>query len=149
MMNQRSALNSAINLLSRRAYSRRQLSQKLQQKGYSPSDIADAIDYAEQNAWLDDINYAMQLTRSRLAKGYGRNYLYQYLLSKGIDKAIVTEVLALPEWDWYQALQQLFARKFSQGFPSERLLQQKCSAYLYRRGFDFELINLLFSEQQQ
>ncbi|UPW17407.1 recombination regulator RecX [Agarivorans sp. TSD2052] len=145
-MTNRSALNSVIDLLSRRSYSQQQLLLKLQQKGYPESEIADALEYALQNAWLDDRNYAMQLVRSRLERGYGRNYLQQYLMAKGIKKDIASEVLALPDWDWYQSLCLSFERKYKQGLPNERSLQQKCTAYLYRRGFEFDLINILYSE---
>ncbi|MDO6763165.1 regulatory protein RecX [Agarivorans sp. 1_MG-2023] len=148
-MTNRSALHTTIDLLSRRSYSQQQLLQKLRQKDFQEAEIADAINYAIENAWLNDHNYASSLTRARLARGYGRNYIKQYLQSKGINSDLANQVLADPEWDWYQSLTLCFERKFKQGLPSDRVLKQKCTAYLYRRGFDFELINTLFSELQQ
>ncbi|GGA99387.1 regulatory protein RecX [Agarivorans gilvus] len=148
-MTTRSALHVTIDLLSRRSYSQQQLSQKLQQKGFDQSEISDALDYAQQNAWLDDESYAYSLTRARLAKGYGPNYIRQYLRQKGISNELAAKVLSDPEWDWYQALELRFSRKFKQGLPERGPLQQKCRAYLFRRGFDADLINILFSEQAQ
>ncbi|MEE1674457.1 regulatory protein RecX [Agarivorans aestuarii] len=148
-MTNRSALHTTIDLLSRRSYSQQQLVQKLRQKGYQDEEVSDALEYAQQNAWLDDKSYAASLIRARLSKGYGKNYIKQYLQTKGISGDLANEVLEQDDWDWYQAIELCFAKKFKQGIPSDRMQKQKCTAYLFRRGFDFELINILYSELQQ
>ncbi|MFM2485780.1 regulatory protein RecX [Celerinatantimonas yamalensis] len=143
-----SAKGAVVELLSRRGYSRAQLVKKLKEKEYSTDEIEQALDYAQQQGWINDFEFAMGLTRSRLQSGYGGAYIRQYLTSKGVSSEIAAQVIADEQWDWWQALERAFSKKYRQ-LPQTWPERRKCQAYLYRRGFDSDLIRQFFEIQSQ
>lgn len=128
-----------IDLLSRRGYSRAQLSRKLHDKEYGEDEIVHALDEGEQNGWINDQEFALSLTRSRMNSGYGPAYISQYLKGKGVDSQIIKSVLDDESWDWWQGISRAFYKKYRQA-PQDWPAKRKCQAYLYRRGFNGELI---------
>ncbi|MFM2479613.1 regulatory protein RecX [Celerinatantimonas sp. MCCC 1A17872] len=134
-----SAQGAMVELLSRRSYSRAQLSNKLQDKGYSSTDIQQALDKAQTEGWIDDYEYALSLTRSRIQSGYGAAYIRQYLIGKGISSDIAQDVIGDEQWDWWQAIERAFEKKYH-AVPDDFKQKQRCQSYLYRRGFSGSLI---------
>ena len=57
-MTQRSARNTAMDLLSRREHSRRQLFDKLKQRGFEHEDIESALDLLQAENLLNDERFA-------------------------------------------------------------------------------------------
>jgi regulatory protein len=149
MKQEPSAKSVAMDLLSRRSYSVAQLRRKLDQREFEHDAIESVLTFFLEHGWLNDDLYAQQLTRSRVASGYGPSYIRQYLQGKGIDSDRASHTLALEQWDWWAACERAFWKKYRQ-VPQEWAAKSKCSAYLFRRGFDSDLIrNLLESLKTQ
>lgn len=138
-----SVQGAMVELLSRRGYSRAQLMGKLQDKGYERTEIEQALDKAQSEGWINDLEYAKSLTRSRVQSGYGPAYIRQYLIGKGISNEMAQDVIGDEQWDWWQAIQRAFEKKY-QVMPDDFKLKRRCQAYLYRRGFSSSFIREWF-----
>ena len=84
-----SAYEYALNLLTARAYSARNLRRKLVQKGFPSPDVDSTIERLLGNGLLDDTRYAQQLARGRLlGPGASRRRIRQQLYQRGIQREV-------------------------------------------------------------
>ena len=129
-----SARAVAANLLGKRPYSRRDLAQKLREKGVSEDDIADTLDDLTDLHALDDVQYGNMLVRHYTAMGYGIGRVHAELTRHGIDRALWEEI-AMPDAD--ETLEKVIASRTH----GEKLMDQECKklcALLLRRGFAWQ-----------
>lgn len=95
-----SAKMRAVRMISASAVSRKNLEQKLRQKGESPDNAQNAVSWLEELNLLDDRDTARQIVRRGQGKGYGAARIRQMLYEKGIPKELWAEAMEeLPEPD--------------------------------------------------
>ena len=127
----------AVELLSYRPMSARELRDKLTQKGESPEAASAAVDWLCEKGLLDDGRYAGMVVRHYAAKGYGQSRVRQELQRRGVPRELWEEALReLPEPE--DKLDAYLASKLKG--PGDRAQVQKVSAALIRRGFSWEEI---------
>ena len=97
-----SAKEAAIGYLSRRDHAEKELRQKLKTRGYSESDITEAIDFCQDYNWLDDARYAGMMMRNGIAKGWGELRIKQEMKMKGVHGTIVCQIFEESDTDWYE-----------------------------------------------
>lgn len=125
----------ALELLSRRPYSRRELKDKLLRKGTDEQSADDCVRWLSDCGFLDDGEYAGAVMRHYSAKGYGAGRVKSELLRRGIDRELADEVLSdLPENT--EMIDSFIARRLSD--PKDRDSVRKISAALFRRGYSWE-----------
>ena len=78
----------ALALLDRRDMSRKELTDKLLQKGEPPEAVAAAADRLEELGFLNDGRYAALVVRHYAGKGYGPARVRQELHRRGIARAL-------------------------------------------------------------
>lgn len=144
----------AVDLLSRREHSRRELLAKLLTKGYSQEEAEDAVDWAMKQGFQSDERFSNSLYRRR-APTYGDQFIQAELdqhqvgatLSGQVDDLEPEEVRAR-KW-----LERRYAAKLAAVLACEdtdhreNLLQLKAKAIraLGARGFHFHNINLAWT----
>lgn len=131
------ARNRAMELLSYRPMSCRELLDKLIQKGESSADAEDAVTWLRERGFLDDARYAGQIVRHYAGKGYGEGRIRQELRRRGIQRELWDEALEqapAPE----DKLDAFLASRLKD--PGDRAQVQKVSAALLRRGYSWEEI---------
>jgi regulatory protein len=128
-------------LLGRRDYTTRELTEKLQRKGYDAAEVDAAIRSLAGDGLLDDRRVAAAYVRtaSRI-KGRGRLRIARELEARGIARGLAEEVLArLPADVESEAIQKILSRKRWPERPSiadrRRMFQ-----HLLRRGFPADVI---------
>ena len=127
----------ALELLSRRPHSRKELKDKLLRRGVGEDDAEDCIDWLCEHGFLDDGEYAGAVARHYTAKGYGAGRVKSELQRRGIDRELAAEALSdLP--DNTGKIDAFLARRL--GDPNDREAVRKVSAALFRRGFSWEEI---------
>ena len=90
-----SVTDAALRLLGRRAYSRRELADRLSAKGYEQRETDEALARLVSWGYLDDRAVARHaLEECQMRRPRGRDLLVQELLARGIPDAIVQEVLS-------------------------------------------------------
>lgn len=142
----RSLMARGLDALSRREYSRDELSRKLMYslvEGETPDDVTDVIAELEKRGYLSNERYAAGRVRTRSVR-YGNRRLAAELKLQGVESEAIAEALseAEPEIDRARAV---WERKF--GDPPEDY-KEKCRQvrFLAARGFSFDVINRVLSE---
>lgn len=135
----RSALarNRAMELLSRRPMSEKELVDKLIRKGEDEETAADCARWLRENGFLNDESYAAAVARHYAAKGYGPGRVRAELSRRGVDRELWDDTLeAMPENT--DKLDRFIAARLTD--PEDRDQVRKVSAALYRRGYSWEEI---------
>ncbi len=127
----------ALELVSRRPLSRKELRDKLLEKGESEDTAEFCADWLTEHNFLDDARYAAAVVRHYAAKGYGAGRIRAELSRRGIDRELWEEALcAMPEAD--DKLDAFIASRLKD--PADRAQVQKITNALYRRGYSWEEI---------
>lgn len=135
---ERRAYNYAVSLLSRREHTVKEITDKLNRKGYGQ--FAPKItERLALEGYLSDERFAGLYVRELINyKGYGRRRIKDELFRKGISKEIADDVLAeieLPE----NRLYELIEKKYMKYLDDEKGIQKTINALL-RLGYSYSEI---------
>ncbi len=126
--------NYAVSLVSRKMYTKKEITDKMIQKGFSSTAISEVISLLEEYAYIDDNVYAKLYVREYLKK-YGSKKLSYNLKLKGIPDDIINDVLM--DFDNKKELYNLIDKKAKGNLndPKEcaRIVRQFLS-----KGFEYE-----------
>ena len=138
----RRAYNYAVNLLSRRDHSERELMTKLTQKGYSDG-AEEAIRKLRDGGYVSDERFARLYVRElQTFKKYGKRRIEQELYRKGVDREIISEVLDETDFD-ESDLVSLIERKYGRYLGDEKGIAKTINGLL-RMGYSYgEIRNAL------
>ena len=140
--------DKAMKLLTRREHSRRELQQKLLQRGFEFSLVDRVLDELCARNQLSDVRYAEALVSHRLKTGYGPDYIRQELRQRSVDPLIIDEALAGAEWSWSEVAAARHAAHFPNPVIQDYKDWARRASYLQRRGFDIETIRQVLGEWQ-
>jgi regulatory protein len=135
----------AFRLLGRRQHSTSELRTKLWRKDYDKSLIESVISDLNENAYLNDEDFIREFVADKSkTKNWSTNKIKSELIKRGISPKQTEELLdeQLKETDNENALK--LARKKYEVLLKRNLepkeLRNKLSAFLFSKGFDYELI---------
>lgn len=143
----RSALETAAALLAARACTKKELRDKLKKKAvYTYPEIAHAIAELERMGYLSDRRYAEDAVGILRSRGFGPLRIRAKLLSKGIDRELLDDVMANhageteEEDDFARALALLErnGRRFAKDEPLKR--KQRALRFLAGKGFPASIV---------
>jgi regulatory protein len=150
----RSAANLALRLLSKRSHTRRELSLKLQQRGFDRKIIDPVINECERLHYLDDEAFARTYRKQMTEKGYGARYVQMAMNKKGFTDRDIE--MAFSDYDNVAdertAAQSALVKKVKTlgHLPDNLKKRQKLYRYLCSRGFFpstvFEVLDTIFSD---
>ena len=131
------ARDRALELVSRRLMSRKEVRGKLLQKG-ADEDAADySVQWLAEHGFLNDESYASAVARHYAAKGYGAGRVRSELSRRGVGRELWDEAVdTMPETDG--KLDKFLAARLKD--PTDRDQICKVSAALFRRGYSWEEI---------
>ncbi len=133
----------ALDLLSARAYTTKNLRRKLVQKEFSPDDVAAVIARLAESGLLDDAKYAREFARQKLTSGgSSTRRVQQQLAVKGIPaddaRAAIETVMEEESVDIGQSINAATRKKLaSMGELPADVKRRRLIAFLARRGFEF------------
>lgn len=131
------AREKALELISRRSMSRKELMDKLISKGENEDVAQYCAGWLEENGFIDEHRYAQQIARHYAAKGYGAGRVRAELNRRGLSRELWDEAFeAMPEGD--DKLDKFIASRLKA--PEDRDEVRKVSNALYRRGYSWEEI---------
>lgn len=140
MNKQQDAWTAAVHLLSRREHGEQELLDKLIVKGHDPVAAEAALYKCKDLHLQSDARYVENVCLARIRQGYGPVRIRQELLSKGIDKALVQEILESLQIDWLAQGLAVWKKKGSGKSQGLAALQKK-QRFLMYRGFPAELVS--------
>ena len=125
----------ALELLSRKPQSRRELTRKLNEWGAGPEEADAVCDRMEELGYLNEVAYAARIVEVYSARGFGEKKLRDELYRRGVPREEWDEALARVE-DSTQAIDDFLQKKLT-GWTGDRKQLQKVTAALARRGFSW------------
>ena len=125
----------ALELLSRKPQSRRELTRKLNEWGAGPEEADAVCDRMEELGYLNEAAYAARIVEVYSARGFGEKKLRDELYRRGVPREEWDEALARVE-DSTQAIDDFLQKKLT-GWTGDRKQLQKVTAALARRGFSW------------
>ncbi len=138
-------------MLSRREHTRRELVDKLGQRGFDLKMVHKTVDdLAEQNLQCD-ARFANLFTEQRINKGFGPMKIRAQLFDRGVSTEIAEQALMDAEVDWIDCAVRVAQKKFKNldTKKADLSLLNKCRRYLYSRGFSQDQIReVLFNLDQ-
>ncbi len=147
----RSAWDYALDLLSARAYTMRNLRRKLVQKEFAPAEIESTIGRLLESGFLDDRKYAAEYARQKIVvAGTSVRRVKQELAKKGIDaRAIDESVSALLDdepVDQDAAIERMAIKKLrALGDLDEITKRRRLFGFLARKGYELDDIKRVLS----
>ncbi len=127
--------DKALNLLTRKPQSRRELERKMREWEASPEEIAEICDRLEELKFLDDEAHARRIVQHYSRKGYGLQKLRAELSGRGIPREYWEEALNLVE-NTDSAIDEFILKKLKNQ-PADPKSLKKVSDALMRRGFSW------------
>lgn len=140
----RSARNTAMDLLSRREHSVRELSTKLKQREFDTDDIESALYQLQIDNLLNDERFAESYIHVRIEKGFGPLRIVHELAQRGVDEETIEQQMDYNEEYWVKLMQQQRIRRFGDKIPEEYGERMKQARFLQNRGFSTESVMRLF-----
>jgi len=141
-----SAKQRAVRIISAAAVSKRELEQRLTQKGETPEDAQNAVRWLEELNLLDDAETARQIVSRGVSRGYGLERIKQMLYAKRIPKQYWDEALAAVP-DMSDALTD-FLRKRLGPEPDEKAVRSAAQAAI-RRGYTWTEVREALEQIQE
>ena len=136
--------NKALDIISRREHSQKELTGKLLNK-FSEEEIVNSVinNLVEKNL-LNDTRYSEAYVVSRKRKGFGPKKIMYELIARGVIENIAYKAIE-NEGGWKDAALKVFNKKFKKGKAMDFKELNKQKTFLQNRGFSFEEIDSVFT----
>lgn len=144
-------IDRAVNLLTYKPRSIKELRERLLEKDWTNEQIVDAvIEKLKEYNYLNDEQFAKSFAASQIRqKPIGKRVLQQKLAMKKLDKEIVTEALerVLEETPEEEIIERAIQKRLRlKGKPETREDAKKFYDYLLRQGFSYDLVSAKMRE---
>ncbi|WP_018247568.1 RecX family transcriptional regulator [Orenia marismortui] len=143
------AKKAAFNLLSYRQRSYKEMKDRLAKKGFDEFIIEQVIRILERLDYIDDREFANAWIKDRITRRYGPWVIKMQLKEKGVKQRIIEEELDR-EYNsdlQYKIAQKLAAKKVKRYRKLDDWKKRgKLSKFLQRKGFSFDIINLVLKD---
>lgn len=126
----------ALDYLSRREHSRRELQHKLAAFAEEGDDVDALLDDFQKRGWLSDERFSEQVVHARKGR-YGSLKVAHELREKGVTDSLVEEAVA--GMDDLKSAQAVWQKKFGET-PKNPEAWAKQARFLQSRGFGFDII---------
>ena len=134
------ARKKAMDYLARREYGRVELNKKLLQFGFEPDVAASAVGQLRDDGLQDDRRFAESFLQSRISQGKGPIRTRLDLGERGLDEALIEEVLDDSAADWAELATEVRLKKFGTAEPRDFKEKARQMRFLQYRGFEQEHI---------
>jgi|GEM_PF-4149750 len=144
------AKESALRILGLRSHSIKELNRKLLRKQYNKDLIEQVIDDLCNAGYLDDAVFTRQFAHEKLMRKNGIQKIKNDLISKGVSREIINQVLAgIDDTQERENAVNLAIRKAGQlkvrGIESDKV-KQKVYAFLISKGYGYDMVRSIIDE---
>jgi len=134
------ARKKAMDYLARREYGCKELCAKLVSGGFDEQTALSAVEQLAREGLQDDRRFIDSFIQSRVHQGKGPVRLRLELAGRGIDGAMVAQVLEERCDDWGALAQSVRRRKFGASAPRDFREKARQMRFLQYRGFEQDQI---------
>ena len=132
---------AAMGMLAGREYLQSQLAEKLAKKFDNSAYIPEVLERLVEENLQSDNRFIEAFICSRISRGQGETRIRLELKQRGANLALVSQLLAEAEIDWYELAFQTATNKFGQSKPVDAKEKAKRMRFLQYRGYNFDQIN--------
>jgi regulatory protein len=140
---------AALRLLTARSRTRAELRRRLEERGYEPAAVAEAMARLERVGLVDDAALAADVAQGRAARGLDAAAIALELRDRGVDPEVAERAAraAVPDELRADRCRQVAEARLAQlaGLPPATQLR-RLAAYLARRGYPGELAEAVSRE---
>ena len=136
----RAARKKAMDFLARREYGQEELTGRLVAAGFLADVAADAVAALATEGLQNDRRFAESFVGARAGRGSGPRRIRQALQERGLDTALIDEVLGCIDTDWYAQACAARRKKFGPVRPADFAEKARQMRFLQYRGFDMDQI---------
>lgn len=129
------ARKKAMDYLARREYGRRELIDKLCTAGFDGEIAGEAVERLRSEGLQDDRRFVEGFAQSRINQGKGPLRVQTELRQRGIDAAVVDDVLADLDPVWAGIAREVRRKKFGERKPGNFPEKARQMRFLKYRGF--------------
>jgi regulatory protein len=134
---------NCLRLLSRREYSRLELQNRLQAKGWADNLIQGVLADLAAEGWQSDSRFADNYARQRIGKGYGPLRIENELRLRGIEDFDLESIVEDAADGWVALLEKVYLRKYAHASGISIKEWARRNRFLLQRGFTGESIRTL------
>lgn len=136
-------LSKAINYISYKPRTKKEVERKLKQDNFDDYVIENVINKLKEYNYIDDKKYIESFINNKLSsKPIGKYRIKQELIDKGIDRVIIEEKISEYEIDDLHNIIMLIKKKIKdKNQINEIKYKRRLINFLLRRGFDLSSIN--------
>ena len=128
----------AFDIVSRKMVTEQELVRKLCEKGYDKIICDIVIDTMKEYNYINDREFCESYLEYGKSKGWGILRIKSELIRKGIDGALLSEILKEFDDDPQKRILDIMMRKFEDADLSDIKQKQKILRFFATRGFDYE-----------
>ena len=137
--------DKALRLLTFRAHSKKELSDKLRIAGAKEEDILKTLEFCENYNFVNDLQYAKCKAKDlKNLKKYGKRRIEAELYSKGISGEDILEALSELDFEDCEDLKLMVRKKLANDF--DRKSTDRAIRYFLYRGYDLSDIKKCIDE---
>ena len=136
--------NKSLDILSRREHSKKEIKEKLKKRFNEKEIVDDVVLKLLGNNLVNYKRFAESYVTTRKRKGFGPKKIMFELISKGVEELIAKEVISV-EGGWSEAAKLAYTKKFVNNFNYKNKDKVKQKSFLQNRGFSFQQIESVFS----
>lgn len=134
------ARDKALDILSRKPISQKQLEEKLCQKGYDKSVVFEVISEMKNLGYVNDYEYATLFLEHCRTKMWGEKKIIYEMKQKGLDDSVIRTVMSEYESDDdTEKIKEQIILKYGREDLTDIKVKAKITRFLASRGFDFSL----------
>lgn len=134
---------AAVKYIAASPRSEKEVKEKLYTKGYHKNEVEDALEKCRHYRYIDDEAYVKTYIDYYCSKLGRKMILYKLTTDKGVDARLVSNLIAdlISDEDETQKCGRMARAYIAKKRITERKDFAKVSAYLFSKGFDFDIIN--------
>ena len=143
------AFDSAVNLLSFKMRTKKEIYNKLLDKKIDEDAVEKAIKKLEDYGYINDEEYAVLFVQSAVSEArYGKKVVEYKLKQKGISDDIIDKTMLIFNQDEERGIASKHYWTLKEKYKKEEPMKRKSKIYsnMARRGFSYDIINSLIAE---
>ena len=136
------ALAKAFDMLSRKPYSRKELSEKLSKSGYDEAIVFEVAEELESLGYINDADYAALFLEHCLSKMWGKKKIRFEMKQKGLADEIIAEAIgSLDDENTEEEMTDMILARYRGEDMTDMKTKARITRYFASRGFDFAIID--------
>lgn len=135
----------SLKLITIKDRTKKEIYEKLKQKGYDESTITQEISFLEEYGYINDSNYAQKFINDCVnIKKWGEKRIYSELIKKGINREIIDDLLNVDNEE--EILMSEFKKRFKNSDLSNINERRRIFGFFMRRGFKSSAIQYVLNK---